>query len=285
MSMHKIPLSQLEEDGLRAHGLDIGTPSQLSDVFRHGIAWAQKSQLEAIRAAGGEVVADDLIARCAEILEWQKSGVLSGNALRSYAAGKRYSGDHNELQIAEADTAREAYKFVTQHQRIVAAMAAELEMARTDLAYFPPTVRALTEKIAELRAELEAARKQEPVATVEQREPYEDGTPHPGRSLRWSGNNAEDDLPVGATLYMLPPLAGQVVAPEWVPVSERLPDHGAPVLVAYKFGGVYTCRRSVIDHDLAADEPMHGERDRPTHWMPLPAAPALLATPSMEVNS
>ncbi|OZB22687.1 MAG: hypothetical protein B7X51_14795 [Pseudomonas sp. 34-62-33] len=38
--MHKIPLTQLEEDGLRAHGLDIGSPSQLSDVFRHGIKWA-----------------------------------------------------------------------------------------------------------------------------------------------------------------------------------------------------------------------------------------------------
>lgn len=40
MSMHKTPLTQLEEDGLRAHGLDIGSPSQLSDVFRHGIKWA-----------------------------------------------------------------------------------------------------------------------------------------------------------------------------------------------------------------------------------------------------
>ena len=40
MSMHKKPLTQLEEEGLRAHGLPIGTPSQLSDVFRHGVAWA-----------------------------------------------------------------------------------------------------------------------------------------------------------------------------------------------------------------------------------------------------
>lgn len=58
MSMHKIPLTQLEEDGLRAHGLDIGSPSQLSDVFRHGIKWAleqtapqpeQSEQLEEFR--------------------------------------------------------------------------------------------------------------------------------------------------------------------------------------------------------------------------------------------
>ena len=40
MSLHRKPLTRLEEDGLRAHGLDIGTPSQLSDVFRQGVAWA-----------------------------------------------------------------------------------------------------------------------------------------------------------------------------------------------------------------------------------------------------
>lgn len=40
MSMHAIALSELEEEGLRAHGLDIGTPSQLSDAFRHGVKWA-----------------------------------------------------------------------------------------------------------------------------------------------------------------------------------------------------------------------------------------------------
>lgn len=40
MSMHKIPLTPVEEAGLKAHGLDIGTPSQLSDAFRQGVAWA-----------------------------------------------------------------------------------------------------------------------------------------------------------------------------------------------------------------------------------------------------
>jgi hypothetical protein len=44
MSMHKKPLTAIEESGLRAHGLDIGTPSQLSDVFRQGVAWAQKAE-------------------------------------------------------------------------------------------------------------------------------------------------------------------------------------------------------------------------------------------------
>lgn len=44
MSMHKKPLTPLEEEGLRKHGLAIGTPSQLSDVFLHGVAWALSQQ-------------------------------------------------------------------------------------------------------------------------------------------------------------------------------------------------------------------------------------------------
>lgn len=39
MSMHKIPLTDIEREGLKTHGLPIGTPSQLSDVFRHGVKW------------------------------------------------------------------------------------------------------------------------------------------------------------------------------------------------------------------------------------------------------
>ena len=52
MSMHKIPLTQSEEDGLRSHGLDINTPSQLSDVFRLGIIWGAQTKREAYAAAG-----------------------------------------------------------------------------------------------------------------------------------------------------------------------------------------------------------------------------------------
>ena len=43
MSMHKIPLTPLEEEGLRLHGLPIGTPNQRSDTFRQGMAWAIKA--------------------------------------------------------------------------------------------------------------------------------------------------------------------------------------------------------------------------------------------------
>jgi len=40
MSMHKIPLSDLERMGLEKHHLPIGHPSQLSDCFRLGVKWA-----------------------------------------------------------------------------------------------------------------------------------------------------------------------------------------------------------------------------------------------------
>lgn len=46
MSMHRKPLTPLEESGLRAHGLDIGTPSQLSDAFRQGVRWALNNSPE-----------------------------------------------------------------------------------------------------------------------------------------------------------------------------------------------------------------------------------------------
>lgn len=42
MSMHQKPLTELEEFGLKAHRLAIGTPSQLSDAFRQGVAWAEQ---------------------------------------------------------------------------------------------------------------------------------------------------------------------------------------------------------------------------------------------------
>ena len=40
MSIHRIPLTELERAGLINHGLDVGKPSQLSDVFRRGMKWA-----------------------------------------------------------------------------------------------------------------------------------------------------------------------------------------------------------------------------------------------------
>lgn len=40
MSLHKQPLTLLEAEGLHHHRLPLGVPSQLSDAFRLGVAWA-----------------------------------------------------------------------------------------------------------------------------------------------------------------------------------------------------------------------------------------------------
>ena len=45
MSMHGIPLTELERTGLINHGLAVGKPSQLSDVFRHGMKWAMDNSV------------------------------------------------------------------------------------------------------------------------------------------------------------------------------------------------------------------------------------------------
>lgn len=74
MSMHKKPLTELEREGLHLHHLPIGTPSQLSDVFRLGMAWAQK-QLQAERdaLAAQLVVQQGLIKEAAHDGYWDAS--------------------------------------------------------------------------------------------------------------------------------------------------------------------------------------------------------------------
>lgn len=47
MSMHKLALTEIEREGLKKHGLDIGKPSQLSDVFRQGVAHGAAAAREA----------------------------------------------------------------------------------------------------------------------------------------------------------------------------------------------------------------------------------------------
>jgi hypothetical protein len=50
MSMHKTQLTELERTGLVAHGLACDAPSQLSDAFRLGIAWAQNSVPQSVQS-------------------------------------------------------------------------------------------------------------------------------------------------------------------------------------------------------------------------------------------
>ena len=52
MSMHRIPLTDIEREGLKAHGLgrDIGKPSQLADCFRQGVKWGQDQERSRLHA-------------------------------------------------------------------------------------------------------------------------------------------------------------------------------------------------------------------------------------------
>lgn len=56
----------------------------------------------------------DLIERCREILAWQRTGVLPGDALRAYA-NARWPDEHDPLQIAEKETAREAFRILAMY--------------------------------------------------------------------------------------------------------------------------------------------------------------------------
>ena len=54
---------------------------------------------------------DNLQQRCAEIVEWQRTGVLSGSTLRNHAK-THWAGCHDSLQMAERDTFTKAVEWV-----------------------------------------------------------------------------------------------------------------------------------------------------------------------------
>lgn len=54
---------------------------------------------------------DNLQQRCAEIVEWQRTGVLSGSTLRNHAK-THWAGHHDSLQMAERDTFTKAVEWV-----------------------------------------------------------------------------------------------------------------------------------------------------------------------------
>ncbi len=86
-------------------------PSAVQDEAR--TCWNRR-QSELVLAA---TVPVDLLNRCREILNWQSTGILKGEALRGFGRS-RWSGDPNELQIAESETAREAYRFIDELARL-----------------------------------------------------------------------------------------------------------------------------------------------------------------------
>lgn len=75
---------------------------------------------------------EDLAARCAELEHWHRTGLLKGDTLRAYAE-RKYPGDDHALQLAEADTAREAFRYVAASRDGVPVVPlAQLAPERTD---------------------------------------------------------------------------------------------------------------------------------------------------------
>lgn len=88
--------------------LAVGADSATAVGSRADMALIRAALQAAPPAPASVAVSDDLKARCTEILEWQKTGILRGDALREFAAAK-YPEHHEALQIAERATAKEAY--------------------------------------------------------------------------------------------------------------------------------------------------------------------------------
>jgi hypothetical protein len=75
MSMHKQPPTEIEKSGLIRHGLTVDQPSQNSDCFRLGVAWALMQEFTCINikqptnesavfwVVGGEAGAEPILAR------------------------------------------------------------------------------------------------------------------------------------------------------------------------------------------------------------------------------
>lgn len=83
-----------------------GTESQTLVTTRY--ASATSCALSTVRSANHWKVT----ARCAEIVEWRRTGILKGTVLREFASA-RYGEEHDAIQRAENDTLQEAIELVT----------------------------------------------------------------------------------------------------------------------------------------------------------------------------
>lgn len=105
MSMHKKPLTTLEEAGLIAHGLgpDIGRPSMAADLFRIGLAWGRMATPEIIEGISKQITCglpldEKLRDRFQQLLEVLKNEGLNLQPGETYAGivlGQNGEGDHH----------------------------------------------------------------------------------------------------------------------------------------------------------------------------------------------
>ena len=113
MSMHRIPLTDIEREGLKAHGLGraIGKPSQLADCFRQGVKWGQgqeRSRLHAENTAlqsGYDAARLEIASLQAEVARYRES-MTAG----AYAGCVVWAGDYRVMRLM-SETEVRAWRF------------------------------------------------------------------------------------------------------------------------------------------------------------------------------
>lgn len=68
---------------------------------------------QAPSAAQGDPEIESLLERVRELEHWHRTGVLKGDALQAYARA-HWEDRHDALQMAEADTTRQALRYLAQ---------------------------------------------------------------------------------------------------------------------------------------------------------------------------
>lgn len=113
MSMHNIPLTDLEREGLIKHGLSTDSPSQLSDAFRAGMAWALKDKNDGSLVDFKKLSKEELLAIRQYALD---NGVIMDICLDAVAAyvSRRYIGG---LSKPYADIYAGVYDFLDNREQ------------------------------------------------------------------------------------------------------------------------------------------------------------------------
>ena len=174
-----------------ATGADPSNDCESVDSLRAAIVplWNRRAQLAAIQGGMGEVV---------ELAKDEQS------------KSEYWAAAESKAFSIEVPTEVWRAGYAAGCQRITAAMAAEVERLKAEVTRWHTLACNHSRAEDQLRAELAEVKGREAVATIEQREPYEDGTPNPCKTLCWVGDNAEDDFPAGTKLYTTPPASPDV---------------------------------------------------------------------------
>lgn len=88
---------------------------------------------------------------------------------------------------------------------------------------------------------------------------------------------AADAIETLANWWSMAKTLSDMVMPKWIPVTERLPKYGTPVLAYGSRGGIFVAKyeraRAEWDRDYWWKLNSSIHVCNPTHWMPLPKPP------------